>query len=167
MLCNILLHYVAKMSNSILADLRRLLYWNFIFFWTARKTTTHFLKVMWHLYQIDINTSDFFFKLFLNILPSSFKSSIYFNLELLKTQSRKLQSVLKIIYFLNLTHLNASALQSQTVLVVLIEVYNALDIQIRLMPSICYAKLQTLYITWFIYIKTAFTNRAYRNRCIL
>lgn len=126
-----------------------------------------FLKVMWHSDQIGINIGDFFFKLFLNLFPSSLKSNICFNLELLKTWSRKLQSVLKIISFLNLTHLNASALQAQTVLVVLIEVYNALDIQISFMPSICYANLQTLYITWFIYINTAFTNRTYRNRCIL
>lgn len=43
--------------------------------------------------------------------------------------------------------MNASSLQAQRMLVVLIEVYNALDIQISFMPSICYADLQTLYIS--------------------
>lgn len=153
------------MNNGILADLRWFIYWTFIFLWTAQKNTffeghvtfiPNRYKYRWFLFQIVLNLS-----------PSSLKSSVYFNLELLKTWSKKLQSVLKIICFLNLTHLNASALQAHTVLVVLIEVYNALDIQISFMLSICYANLQTLYVTWFIYINTAFTNRTYRNRCIL
>lgn len=41
---NILLHYVAKMKNSILADLRGCVYWSFIFSQIAHKTTSHFFE---------------------------------------------------------------------------------------------------------------------------
>lgn len=161
-LFNILLHYIAKIKTTKIADLRELIYLSFIFSWISQK-----LIFEGHVTFIPNRYKcDFFFSLFLNLFPSLLKSSTYFNLELLETWSGKLQNVIKTISFLHLTHLNASSLQVQRGLVVLIEVYNALDIQISFMPSICYADLQTLYITWFIYINTAFTNRTYRNRCI-
>lgn len=49
----------------------------------------------------------------------------------------KTSNVLETTSFLTLTHLNGSVLEAQTMLVV----YNALDIQIGFMSSICYANL--------------------------